>query len=155
MRHEFRVLTAQAKTRLLTELGLSAAEEPLLRETAFALVRGIPPSEHRERLRRIQRFVASLPYYREPIEDFPSVTEVLRRGGDCDDQALLSVALCWALRYPARAWPARILPDGGWAGHYQIRAGYPEAQSAEGDPGTAWLTWETTLPDSRQSGFPG
>lgn len=81
MRHEFRVLTAQAKTRLLTELGLSAAEEPLLRETAFALVRGIPPSEHRERLRRIQRFVASLPYYREPIEDFPSVTEVLRRGG--------------------------------------------------------------------------
>lgn len=153
MRHEFRVSTPAQKSALLTELGLAAAEDPLVRETAFALVRGLAPWQHTERLRRIHRFVASLPYYREPVEDFPGVAEVLRRGGDCDDQALLSVALCWALRYPARAWPARVSSD-GWPGHYQLRAGIPESEDPDGDSRTDWMTWETTLPSSRTDGFP-
>lgn len=153
MLHEFHVSTPRQKSELLTELGLAGAAEPIARETMFALMRGLAPWEHVERLRRVQRFVASLPYFREPVEDFPSVTEILRRGGDCDDQALLAVALCWAARYPARAWPARIGSE-GWAGHYQLRAGYPEAEAPEGDDRTEWLTWETTLPSSRALGFP-
>lgn len=152
-RHEFVVRSPREKSALLTELGLAAAEEPIVRETIFALFRGLSSWQHLERLRRIQRFVAGLPYVREPIEDFPAVAEVLRRGGDCDDQALLGVALCWAARYPAMAWPARPGPE-GWAGHYQVRCGWPEAEEPEGDQSTTWLVWETTLPSSRALGFP-
>lgn len=153
MRHEFLVLTPKAKAELLTELGLAAADEPLVRDTAMALVRGLERWQHVDRLHRIQRFVAALPYYREPTEDFGTAAEILRRGGDCDDQALISVALCWALRYPAMAWP--LLGDGdGWPGHFQTHAGYPEAESPEGADRTTWLPpWETTLSSSRNDGF--
>lgn len=141
----------EQKHRLLEELGYAAASEQLVRDTAMAACARIPAWQPRERIRALARFVASLPYYREPLEDFPRAAEVLRRGGDCDDQAMLLVALAWAIKLPARVLPQHV-DENGAAGHYVAVLGYPEAESPEGTASTRWLRCETILPDSRTQG---
>lgn len=141
----------EQKHRLLEELGYAAASEPLVRDTAFALAQPWPAWQPERRIAALARFVASLPYYREPLEDFPRAAEVLRRGGDCDDHTMLMVALAWALKLPARVLPQHV-DGGGSAGHYVAIVGSPEAESPHGDKSTRWARVETILPGSRHEG---
>lgn len=150
-RNEFEARPEQ-KHRLLEELGYSAASEPLVRDTAFALARLHPAWQPRQRIASLARFVAGLPYFREPLEDFPRAVEVLRRGGDCDDHTMLMVALAWAIKLPARVLPQAVDELGG-AGHYVSIVGEPEAEHPHGTLGTKWWRVETILPDSKVQGM--
>jgi hypothetical protein len=135
----------QEKTRLLTELALHGAQfEPLVRDTAIALVRGLPNQDHRGRLRRLHEFVRdSVPYHREPVEMLHPATYTILHGGDCDDHTIALGALAWSLRYPFRI---EAVGDPANPYHYTIALGYPPGELPGGDGDTRWLYAETTVP---------
>jgi hypothetical protein len=136
------VRDGEQKTRVLYQIALAGAFEPLVRDTATALARST--SSDLERLRRIHRFVRDgVAYFREPVEMFATPTHTLRNGGDCDDHVSLVLALCWALRYPIAVEPVGnpLAPS-----HYTGRAGYPAHDSPAGDARTRWISLETTIP---------
>lgn len=133
----------ESKTRLIWELGLDGASHPLVRATATGLVRGAPRFDHIERVTRLHRFVRdSVPYHREPIEMLHPAAFVLMNGGDCDDHAILMVALAWAVKYPAIV--EAINPEN--PSHYTMRVGTPPAETPFGDARTRWWSVETTVP---------
>jgi hypothetical protein len=131
-----------SKTRMLYQLALRGALDPLIRDTATRLASST--SSDLERLRRIHRFVRDgVPYFREPIEMFAPPAFTLRHGGDCDDHTSLIGALAWALRYPFAVEDVGNPRD---PEHYTARIGYPAHDSPAGDARTRWIPIETTLP---------
>lgn len=139
------VRDGREKTQLITALAMHGATfEPLIRDTAVALMRGLPRSAHAERVQRLHEFVRdSVGYHREPIEMLHPATYTLLRGADCDDHVILLGALAWALRYPFV-----IEPIGGELdpSHYTIALGYPPSDFPYGDASTVWQWAETTTP---------
>lgn len=145
------VTDGTAKTALMYEAAIHGGTfEPLIRDTAVALMRGLPlergatPEQHRERVQRLHAFVRdSVPYHGEAVEIIQAATMTLRDGGDCDDHSVLLCALAWALRYPFA-----IIPTGDPLDpyHYTTALGYPPADTPSGTAETHWLTAETTIP---------
>lgn len=131
------------KTDLLKQRAFNGALSPTVREAAVRLVRGVPASDHLERLTRLHRFVSAHNYVREPIERFQTPAETLRVGvGDCDDLVALLIALAWSLKYPGRVVPQH---DAAAPGHYTAFVGYPEAETPEGTgQDLHWVAAETT-----------
>lgn len=131
------------KTDLLAERAITGALCPAVREAAVRLVRGVPESDHIERLTRLHRFVKNHTYVREAIERFQSAGETLRVGaGDCDDLAVLLASLAWSLKYPHRITPQH---DPAAPGHYTLSLGYPETADPHGaGESRHWLAAETT-----------
>lgn len=145
------VADGHEKTALAIELAIHGATfEPLVRQTAVALMSGLPlvrgstPAQHVERLERLHAFVRdSVPYQNEPVEMFQPPTVTLTEGGDCDDHVILLGALAWSLRYPFAIEPSGDPAD---PFHYTIALGYPPADLPSGDASTTWLAAETTIP---------
>lgn len=136
-------LTGPQKTALLNELAAGGATEPLIRQTAVRIVRGLPRDDHRARLERLHRFVRdAVEYHREPVEMFHRPTQTLLEGGDCDDHVALLCALGWSLKYPWLIEPVGS-PEG--PSHYTCMLGYPPADEPHGDERTIWFPTETTV----------
>ncbi len=137
-------LSGPQKTALLRSMAERGGEqEPLIRQTAVRLVRGLPRDAHAERIARIHRFVRdNVEYHREPVEMFHYPTHTLLEGGDCDDHVMLVCAMAWSLKYP---W--RIIPVGNPEGprHYTCQVGYPQSETPRGDSSTRWVNTETTI----------
>jgi len=144
------IATGEQKTAYMIQLAIHGATfEPLVRDTAVALMRGLPllrgaADEHVPRLRRLQEFVRdSVPYHGEAIEILQAASNTLEHGGDCDDHVILLGALAWSMRYPFA-----IIATGDPADpyHYTIALGYPPGDHPSGSSDTLWLAAETTIP---------
>lgn len=137
-------MTAREKTDLAERLVFEGATEPLVRRVAVDLLVGVPRDDHVERLARLHRFVRdAVPYHREPVEMFHLPTQTLLEGGDCDDHAILLCSLAWTLRYPFRIVKTGDPDDPG--GHYTCALGRGPSDSPDGDRGTVWGWYETTI----------
>lgn len=131
------------KTDLAYELAYRGALDAAVRQTAVAIVKGLPRDAHRDRIERLHRFVRdSVPYHRESIETFQPAIVTLTDGGDCDDHAILLSALAWSIRYPFVIEPVGEPAD---PDHYSTKLGYPPGDSPHGDARTTWLQCETTI----------
>lgn len=136
-------MTGAQKTDFLRSLVYAGSTEPMVRQTAIRLVRGLHRDAHWEHLVRLHRFVRdSVPYFREPVEMFYAPTETLLHGADCDDHVLLLCSLAWSLRYPFD-----VVPVGDWSDpyHYTCRLGFPPNDEPHGDARTTWHSFETTV----------
>lgn len=134
----------EAKTELIRQLAVhGAVHETAIRETAIALVRGLPRSAHFERIERLHQFVRdSIDYVREPVEMLHPATVTLNMGaGDCDDHVILLGALAWSIKYPFIIEP---VGDAGNPYHYTAAIGFPQTDEPTGDEATTWVPTETT-----------
>ena len=136
--------SGEQKTELIRQLAIfGAIHETLVRETAIALVRGLPRSAHYARIERLHQFVRdSIDYVREPVEMLHPATVTLAMGaGDCDDHVILLGALAWSIKYP---FIVEAIGDQSNPHHYTMAIGYPQTEEPTGDADTTWIATETT-----------
>jgi hypothetical protein len=136
-------MTGAEKTAFLRSLVYAGATEPLVRQTAVGVVKGLGRDEHWERLVRLHRFVRdSVPYHREPVEMFYRPSDTLVHGADCDDHVILLCSMAWSMRYP---FIVEALGDPDAPNHYTCRLGWPPNDEPTGDEHTRWASFETTV----------
>lgn len=140
----FVLASGQQKTELIRQLAIyGAIHETAIRETAIALVRGLPRSAHFRRIERLHQFVRdSIDYVREPVEMLHPASVTLAEGaGDCDDHVILLGALAWSIKYP---FIVEAVGDPGNPYHYTAAIGFPQSEEPTGDASTTWVPTETT-----------
>jgi transglutaminase-like putative cysteine protease len=112
-------------------------------------------NDARAAARRICAFVGDRPYRREPGEIFRHPEHVARWGGDCDDLALLCVAMLRSVGLPARF--AYAFTPNGSANHVWVQFRAPAASSTwqDFDPvrqsELVWMTGSSAPPNRGSS----
>jgi transglutaminase-like putative cysteine protease len=115
------------------------SDAPEIKAEAEKALRGVAPHP-RERAERLVRYVNAL-LEKKPTASLPTALEVLRtKVGDCNEHAVLYVALARAAGIPARMAAGLVYLHGAFYYH-----AWAEVYLATGDGGGFWLPVDPTL----------